>query len=105
MEDMDFTHVAIINVDSNIGSIVGNTLDDIICEDRSGNVITINKSDVNTEIARLQAEYDALAYSRARAIAYASQEDQADQQYWDLVNGTTTWKDAIAKVKSDNPKE
>jgi hypothetical protein len=25
-------------------------------------------------------------------------------QYWDNVNGTTTWKDAIAKVKADNPK-
>jgi len=25
-------------------------------------------------------------------------------QYWDEVNGTTTWKDHIAKVKGDNPK-
>jgi len=25
-------------------------------------------------------------------------------QYWDSVNGTTNWKDAIAKIKSDNPK-
>ena len=25
-------------------------------------------------------------------------------QYWDKVNGTTTWQTAIAKVKSDNPK-
>ena len=25
-------------------------------------------------------------------------------QYWDEVNGTTTWKDFVAKVKSDNPK-
>jgi len=25
-------------------------------------------------------------------------------QYHDEVNGTTTWKDAIAKVKADNPK-
>ena len=28
-----------------------------------------------------------------------------DMQYHDELNGTTTWKDAIAKVKSDNPKE
>jgi len=26
-------------------------------------------------------------------------------QYKDLLNGTTTWKDAVAKVKLDNPKE
>ena len=25
-------------------------------------------------------------------------------QYWDKVNGTTTWQDAIAKVKADTPK-
>jgi len=25
-------------------------------------------------------------------------------QYWDSVNDTTTWADAIAKVKADNPK-
>jgi len=28
-----------------------------------------------------------------------------DMQYHDLLNSTTTWKDAIAKVKADNPKE
>ena len=39
-----------------------------------------------------------------RAAAYPSLQEQADMQYWDAVNGTTTWKDAIAKVKSDNPK-
>ena len=27
-----------------------------------------------------------------------------DMQYWDKVNGTTNWEDAIAKVKLDNPK-
>ena len=39
-----------------------------------------------------------------RAAAYPSWQEQNDMQYWDAVNGTTTWKDAIAKVKSDNPK-
>ena len=43
-------------------------------------------------------------YISARQEAYASIPDQLDQLYWDKVNGTTTWKDAIAKVKSDNPK-
>ena len=35
---------------------------------------------------------------------YPSIQDQLDMQYWDAVNGTTTWKDAIAQVKADNPK-
>ena len=43
-------------------------------------------------------------YISARQEAYASIPDQLDQLYWDKVNDTTTWKDAIAKVKSDNPK-
>tara|TARA_B100001989_G_scaffold223153_1_gene176922 strand:- start:47 stop:313 length:267 start_codon:yes stop_codon:yes gene_type:complete len=39
-----------------------------------------------------------------RASAYPSLQEQMDMQYWDTLNGTTTWKDAIAKVKSDHPK-
>jgi len=49
-------------------------------------------------------EEQEFGYISARQAAYASIGDQLDQQYWDAVNGTTTWKDAIAKVKSDNPK-
>ena len=57
----------------------------------------------NKKIAELQAEYDAKQYQRDRV--YPSIGDQLDMQYKDLLNGTTTWKDAVAKVKSDNPKE
>jgi len=55
-------------------------------------------------VAALQAEYNANQYARDRATAYPSLQDQADMQYWDAVNGTTTWQDAIAKVKADYPK-
>ena len=48
---------------------------------------------------------DSQEYARKRASAFPSIGDQLDMQYWDQVNGTTTWKDAIAKVKADNPKE
>ena len=51
----------------------------------------------------LQAIEDATQYQRDRQ--YPSIGDQLDMQYWDSLNGTTTWKDAIAKVKADNPKE
>jgi len=43
-------------------------------------------------------------YAAKRTAAYPSVAEQMDMQYWDSVNGTSTWKDAIAKVKSDNPK-
>ena len=39
-----------------------------------------------------------------RRSEYPSWQDQMDMQYWDGINSTTTWADAIAKVKTDNPK-
>ena len=59
---------------------------------------------VNAKLAELQADYDSKQYQRDRASAFPSIQDQLDMQYWDQVNGTTTWKDAVAKVKADNPK-
>ena len=50
------------------------------------------------------AEAEANAWKGARQSAYPSWQDQLDMQYHDLVDGTTTWEDAIAKVKEDNPK-
>ena len=44
------------------------------------------------------------AYKSARRTAYPTVEEQMDMQYWDKKNGTTTWGDAITKVKTDNPK-
>ena len=63
------------------------------------------QAEIDAEIIRLQAEYDAQEYARNRASAFPSIGDQLDMQYHDQLDGTTTWKDAIAKVKSDNPKE
>ena len=65
--------------------------------DKDGNAITVDK-------AAVDAEYAKQDYIEKREIAYPTIEEQMDMQYWDSVNGTTTWKDAIAKVKSANPK-
>ena len=43
-------------------------------------------------------------YAQKRSAAYGMVGDQLDMIYWDQVNGTTTFKDHVAKVKSDNPK-
>ena len=56
------------------------------------------------DLGNAKWEEQQFGYINARQAAYASIGDQLDQQYWDAVNGTTTWKDAIAQVKSDNPK-
>ena len=72
--------------------------------DNDGNEIFINETDITNKIAELKTAYDKLEYQRKRAAAYPTIQEQLDMQYWDKVNDTTTWKDAVAKVKSDNPK-
>ena len=65
-------------------------------------------SDTQPTDDELNAAYiiwkNANEYKEKREEAYPDWKTQMDMQYWDSVNGTTTWKDAIAKVKSDNPK-
>ena len=43
------------------------------------------------------------AAKSARRRAYGDWNSQLDMQYHDNVDGTTTWKDHVAKVKTDNP--
>ena len=43
------------------------------------------------------------AVRATRKSAYGSIADQLDMQYKDNINGTTTWKDHVAAVKSANP--
>ena len=43
------------------------------------------------------------AVRSTRKTAYGDLGDQLDMQYHDNVDGTTTWKDHVAKVKTDNP--
>ena len=53
----------------------------------------------------VEAAFKAWEYRGKRQLKYPNIADQLDMQYHDQLDGTTTWKDAIAKVKSDNPKE
>ena len=43
-------------------------------------------------------------YNIARAVEYPTWQEQQDMQYWDAMNGTTTWKDKIAEIKAKYPK-
>ena len=48
------------------------------------------------------------AFNNQRILAYAAKfsiPDQLDMMWHDKKDGTTNWEDAIAKVKTDNPKE
>ena len=57
-----------------------------------------------TDLANSKFDQQENGYKTARQEAYGSWQQQMDMQYWDGVNGTTTWADHIAQVKSDNPK-
>jgi len=47
---------------------------------------------------------DTRTYADFRQQAYPSLADQADMQFHDAVDGTTTWQDAIQAVKDAYPK-
>ena len=61
-----------------------------------------SEADINAKLAELTTEYEAKKYQQDRE--YPEIKDQLDMLYWDKVNSTDNWQDAIAKVKSDNPK-
>jgi hypothetical protein len=65
-------------------------------------LVEYSEADVNAKAQELEAAYNAKQYQRERQ--YPSIQEQLDMQYWDSVNGTTTWADAIAAVKAANPK-
>jgi hypothetical protein len=52
----------------------------------------------------LIAEYNSKQYQRDRAKAYPSIQEQLDLQYWDKINNTDTWEQAINAVKAQYPK-
>ena len=62
------------------------------------------KAEWDAKRSELEAEYDSLAYSRDRAVAYDSVGDQLDQLMKDMRDGTTTHKDACEAVKAKYPK-
>ena len=63
-----------------------------------------SKEEVEAEIIKLNAEYDSKQYQRLRVKEYPSMQEQLDMQYWDSINGTTTWQDTINAIKVKYPK-
>jgi hypothetical protein len=94
-------HEAIRELYDNVVLIMGNSVDDVVVKDESGDDITIVPDDVTAKITELE---NATAYKYARHKAYKPIKEQLDMQYWDEINGTTIWKDHITQVKTDNPK-
>jgi hypothetical protein len=83
--------------------------------------VTVNADDINqitwhngttpipaNEILAKQqeliAEYNSKQYQRDRVKEYPLIQEQLDMQYWDKINGTDTWEQAINAVKAKHPK-
>ena len=49
-------------------------------------------------------EFEATKYKDLRKQEYADIGDQLDMMYWDLVNGTSHWKDHCESVKRKHPR-
>ena len=59
------------------------------------------KEEVEAEIERLQADYEAKEYQRKRAKEYPTLAEQFDMLYH---GGYEVWKEAIQQVKTKYPK-
>ena len=85
--------------------------DSLGCFDKDGKLISVDDAKVKEARATLNAQEAASLYQRQRTgeagttdSIYLPMSQQLDLQYWDSVNGTTTWKDHIAAVKAKYPK-
>lgn len=61
------------------------------------------QSEIDVELSLQDAEYDSQEYSRLRKVEY-NKFNQDEMRYDDLINGTTTWQDAIQAIKQQYPK-
>ena len=79
--------------------------------DADGNKVTLDQSKIDAARVKLNSEAAAILYQKQRTgeagttdTIYLPLAEQLDMQYWDLVNGTTTWKDHVKAVKDKYPK-
>ena len=80
-------------------------------DDSDGNGPYIAKWEHPDYVQPTQEQLDAVLeplptpYDQLRAEAYPSIADQLDMIYWDKVNGTNQWQQAITTVKVTYPKD
>jgi len=79
------------------------TKDNKIIEWHSVDITQPTQAEIDTEITRLQAEYDSQLYARNRKEEY-DQLNQWEMHFDDQRDGTTTWVDKINEIKGRHPK-
>jgi len=79
-------------------------------QDEKGNIFIAGKPPtaaeskaIDVEVLRLEAAQASTQYQRDRAVEYAKL-NQDELRFNDMMNSTTTWKDAILAIKVKYPK-
>jgi len=93
---------AILKINPNAQvSIKGNDINQITWHNGT---TPIPANEILAKQQELIAEYNSNQYQRDRAKNYPSIQEQLDMQYWDKINGTNKWQQAINAVKQKYPK-
>ena len=96
-------HIAIREIHNSISLIHGNNIDNVICTDKNGKVVEIDKTKVKAKEKELIDAKEAIAYKQARQIEYPPIGDQLDDLFKQGAF-SADMKAKIKKVKDDNPK-
>jgi hypothetical protein len=97
-----FIEKAILLINQNASfTIVNNDINSI---QWNNGTTPIPANEILAKQQELITEYNSNKYQRDRAVDYPSLADQLDMQYWDKINGTNKWQQAINAVKQKYPK-
>jgi hypothetical protein len=97
-----FIEKAILLINQNASfTIVNNDINSI---QWNNGTTPIPANEILAKQQELITEYNSKQYQRDRAKDYPSLADQLDMQYWDKINGTNKWQQAINAVKQKYPK-
>jgi hypothetical protein len=89
-----------INPDAEV-FIIGENIDNIKW---LNGTTPIPANEILAKQQELITEYNSKQYQRDRAKEYPSIQEQLDLQYWDKINNTNKWEEAINAVKNKYPK-
>jgi len=101
---IDITNIKVDAIRNLVGQSVSFSINkNNVISNWSGDVLQPTQEEIDAEVTRLQAEYDAQEYARNRKAEY-DQLNQFEMQFDDDRDGTTTWVDTINEIKGRHPK-
>jgi hypothetical protein len=76
----------------------------VVSIDDGAGALNADGNQVQIDMSLIDSWVDPELYKQLRCNEYPSMVDQLDMQYWDKINGTDTWQEAIQAVKDKYPK-